>query len=138
MPELSRIGTLSKIDVNAFVRYCINLHEWRTCVDFLLANGTDLVTHNEEGEVTGVVPYPHTKRKRELEILLLRYEQSEFGLTPTMLGTAREESRSSRRYVPERRAVTGMSLYTGWQQLRRSSGVAAINPATISARFADT
>src|SRR5690349_21345851 len=71
VPELSRIGIITGIDANSFIRYCINLAEWRACVDFLAANGPDLVARDIQGNVTGVVPYPHTKRKREYEVLLL-------------------------------------------------------------------
>lgn len=83
VPELTRLGVLTSLDVGAFQRYCINVAEWRACVDFIKANGSDLVVRDaDSGEVTGVVPYPQVKRKREYEILLLRYEQ-EFGLTPS-------------------------------------------------------
>jgi P27 family predicted phage terminase small subunit len=81
-PELNRTGVLTKIDINAFTRYCVNVVKWWACHDFLEANGSDLVTRDEEGRVTGVVPYPHTKRMREYEIMLLRYEDS-FGMTPS-------------------------------------------------------
>jgi P27 family predicted phage terminase small subunit len=82
VPELSRMGILTSIDINAFIRYCVCLSDWKASFDFLAAHGPDLVTHDANGQITGVVPYPHTKRKRESENTLLRLE-TEFGLTPS-------------------------------------------------------
>ena len=70
VPELNRIGILTSIDINSFTRYCLNLAEWKECVQFLA------------DKVVGVMPFPHTKRKREYEVLLLTYER-EFGMTPS-------------------------------------------------------
>ncbi len=82
LPELKRIGVITRIDVISFRRYCQNLADWHTCQKFINDNGTDLKIRDEEGNVTGVVPYPQVKRKREIEVLLLRYEDL-FGLNPS-------------------------------------------------------
>lgn len=81
-PEAVRIGLLTKIDINALGRYCVHMSEWLECYEFKKANGSDMITRDEAGNVTGVVPFPQQKRMREIDALLLRFE-GEFGFTPS-------------------------------------------------------
>ena len=83
VPELCRIGVLTKIDMNLVERYCLTFHWWREAVVFVLANGKDLVvTDPNSGEVKGVVPSPYPKRISGYAAELLRMEQ-EMGMTPS-------------------------------------------------------
>lgn len=82
-PEAWCVGVLTRMDAAAFGRYCSALADWDFCDAFLQANGPDLVVTNKEtGEVLGVTPTPYPKRKRELEELLLKYEDR-FGFNPS-------------------------------------------------------
>jgi P27 family predicted phage terminase small subunit len=82
VPELQRLGIITLLDVNAFARYCCLLADWKECIDYIAANGPDLIVKDEQGLVVGVVPTPYPRRRLEYERELHKYEDR-YGLTPS-------------------------------------------------------
>ena len=85
-PRLVKLGIATALDANAFKRYCVQCSLWKDCFDHIIEHGTDEICRSEpdaEGKttITGIFAYPQTKRMREIEVLLMRYEAS-FGLNP--------------------------------------------------------
>jgi phage terminase small subunit len=68
--------------VQEFARYCANLAEWRVCYEFIKAHGHEkVITAPDTGEILSCIPYPASKRMRDLDVLL-RFE-AENGMTPS-------------------------------------------------------
>lgn len=81
VPELERLGVLSRIDGNALERYCTLWIRWRRASDFLEKYGESYPLKDNDGKVKCFMPFPQAAVVNKLSVLLLRLEQ-EFGLTP--------------------------------------------------------
>jgi P27 family predicted phage terminase small subunit len=82
VPELHRLGLLTRIDRAALTAYCISYHRWLECEDFVFEHGAVMTLRNDKGEVRWVQPVPqaglglkHLEKCRQFLV--------EFGLTPS-------------------------------------------------------
>lgn len=81
VPELDRLGVLSRIDGNALERYCVLWVRWRRASEFIEKYGESYPLKTEDGGIKCFMPFPQASVVNKLSVLLLRLEQ-EFGLTP--------------------------------------------------------
>ena len=82
VPELERLGLLTKIDLAALSRYCTAWAQWREAEKFIAENGFVYTIKDDKGKAKCVVQWPQVGIANRLSAQLLRLEQ-EFGLTPS-------------------------------------------------------
>jgi len=81
IPQLDRMGVLTRIDGNALTRYCRLWSRWRQAEEFLMKHGESFLAKDADGRVKGLVAYPQATLSARLAEQLLRLEQH-FGMTP--------------------------------------------------------
>ncbi len=82
VPQLGRMGVLTKIDGNALARYCQLWSRWRKAEEFIRDHGDSYLAKDSEGKVKGLKCYPQVRMANQLAEQLLRLE-SHFGMTPS-------------------------------------------------------
>jgi len=82
VPQLKKMGVLTRIDRNALARYCDMWRRWRELCEFIDINGTTLPLKKRDGTIYDIKQLPHAKQETQLRDQLLRLEK-EFGLTPS-------------------------------------------------------
>ena len=104
VPQLERMGVLTRIDANALSRYCVLWGRWRKAEEFLQERGECYLAKDAAGQVIGLKPYPQARMASQLAEQLLRLEQ-QFGMTPSARARIevpqqeREDERDKRRYL---------------------------------------
>ena len=81
VPQLDRMGVLTRVDANALARYCRLWSRWRQAEEFLQQRGDSFLVRDGAGNVKGVKAYPQVRMANQLAEQLLRLE-NHFGLTP--------------------------------------------------------
>ncbi len=82
VPQLDRMGVLTKVDGNALARYCQLWGRWRKAEEFIRDHGDSYLAKDSEGKVKGLKCYPQVRMANQLAEQLLRLE-SHFGMTPS-------------------------------------------------------
>ncbi len=82
VPQLDRMGVLTRIDGNAMTRYCQLWSRWRKAEEFIRDHGDSYLAKDSEGKVKGLRSYPQVRMANQLAEQLLRLE-SHFGMTPS-------------------------------------------------------
>jgi len=104
VPQLDRMGVLTKLDRNALARYCQLWSRWRRAEEFLCDQGDTHLVKDAAGQVKGVRAYPQVRIANQLAEQLLRLE-AQFGMTPSARSRievpelARDETDDKRRYL---------------------------------------
>ena len=82
VPQLDRMGVITRIDGNALARYCTLWSRWRKAEEFIRDHGDSYLAKDSEGKVKGLKCYPQVRMANQLAEQLLRLE-SHFGMTPS-------------------------------------------------------
>lgn len=82
IPQLARLGVLTRLDQHALARYCTLWVRWRKMETLLAEKGELVISYTEEGAVAGVHVTPYVAIASTLADKLLRLEQH-FGMTPS-------------------------------------------------------
>ena len=105
VPQLDRMGVLTRIDGNALTRYCTLFSRWKKAEQFLQERGEVYLDKDESGRVKGVRPYPQARMAAQLSEQLLRFE-NHFGMTPSArtrlsvpAGEAPQDDQDKRRFL---------------------------------------
>ena len=81
VPELKRMGVLTKIERKALTRYCQTWARWQRAERYLGEHGDTVQVVDDKGRVKYVQQRPEVAIANKTATLLLRLEQ-EFGMTP--------------------------------------------------------
>ena len=104
VPQLDRMGVLTRVDRNALSRYCTLWSRWRKAEEFLQDHGETHLVRDADGKVKGVRPYPQVRIANQLSEQLLRLE-AHFGMTPSARSRievptdVQQEEQDKRRYL---------------------------------------
>ena len=82
LPQIDRMGLLSKTDRNALTRYCQSWANWRRAEEWLMEHGDVYPEKDASGKVVGMKEFPQVGTAIRLSEHLLRFEK-QFGLTPS-------------------------------------------------------
>ena len=103
VPQLDRMGVLTKLDRNALARYCQLWSRWLRAEEFLRDQGDTHLVKDAAGQVKGVRAYPQVRIANQLAEQLLRLE-AQFGMTPSArsrieVPAITDETDDKRRYL---------------------------------------
>lgn len=82
VPQLERMGVLTRIDGNALTRYCQLWARWKKAELFVQKHGDVYPLKDESGRTNCLMPFPQVAIANKLAAQLTRLEQ-EFGMTPS-------------------------------------------------------
>ena len=82
VPQLERMGVLTRIDGNALTRYCQLWARWKKAELFVQKHGDVYPLKDESGRTKCLMPFPQVASANKLAAQLTRLEQ-EFGMTPS-------------------------------------------------------
>ncbi len=82
LPQLQKMGILSRIDSNALVRYCRSWSRWIRAEQFIEKHGECYPLKDGNGKTKCLAAFPQVASANKLGMLLTKLEQ-EFGMTPS-------------------------------------------------------
>jgi P27 family predicted phage terminase small subunit len=82
LPQLHKMGVLSRIDSNALVRYCRSWSRWIRAEQFIEKHGECYPLKDGNGKTKCLAAFPQVATANKLGMLLTKLEQ-EFGMTPS-------------------------------------------------------
>ncbi len=82
VPELERLGVLTRIDGQALTNYCVAWSRWKQAEEFLQKHGSVIPIKDDNGKLRYLQQVPQVAIARTLMQVLNRYQQ-DFGLTPS-------------------------------------------------------
>src|SRR3954468_3976728 len=82
LPQLQKMGILSRIDANALVRYCRSWSRWIRAEQFIEKHGECYPLKDGNGKTKCLAAFPQVASANKLGMLLTKLEQ-EFGMTPS-------------------------------------------------------
>ncbi len=82
VPQLQRMGVLTRIDGEALARYCAMLARYWDAEDFMKEHGPVFPIRDENGNLKYLQQIPQVGMANKLAVMLLRIEE-QFGMTPS-------------------------------------------------------
>ena len=82
VPELERLGLMTRIDRAALTGYCASWARFREAEEFLTKNGTTYVVRDKDGRTKAVVNFPQVGTSRAERLVMHRFLVG-FGLDPS-------------------------------------------------------